>query len=109
MFLPASLCKTLYLADVAPAIGVPSLSHWYVRDSGTGAHVPEVAVSVFPASAVPVTVGTGVAMKLSRVANGSPSGTRARAMAGIPARCEEAGRSLAGSVSAVTLVVRARA
>ena len=58
------------MTAVAPPMATPSRSHWYVKESGVGLHVPVPAVRVAPGASVPVTVGpsTGTTGPLARAA-----------------------------------------
>src|SRR5690349_16749721 len=59
---PTSAVVRRYLLPVAPPMMLPSRSHWYAKVTPAGFHVPAVAVSVSPTTAVPVTAGVGPVM-----------------------------------------------
>ena len=50
---------------MAPPIATPPRYHWYANATGAGAHVPVCAVSVEPTRALPLIVGTGLAVSVS--------------------------------------------
>ena len=65
----------------APAIGASPRNHWNARPTGAGVQVPAVAVRTDPTRAVPVTTGTGAAVKVDGTGAGTVTAANATLLA----------------------------
>ncbi|WP_153003395.1 hypothetical protein [Microbacterium testaceum] len=78
-------------------IAAPSRFHWYVRESGTGAHVPGAALRVDPTVIFPLYVGMGSVVK---VRAGMATGELVRAVVVYPGADAVTVRVIAAPASA---------